>query len=127
MRKAISTKLAPQAIGPYEQGVQVGHMIFVSGQIPLNAEGIMVQGDIELQTKQVMHNIEAILAEAGSSLDDVVKSTIFLTDMQLFSQVNQVYETFFQNQKPARSTVAVKELPKNAIIEIEVIAIKSEG
>ena len=124
MRKTISTNLAPQAIGPYEQAIQVDNFIFVSGQIPLNADGVLVQGDIVDQTKQIMQNIQAILNEAEASLDDVVKSTIFLTDMQLFGVVNQVYETFFPNQKPARSTVAVKELPKNASLEIEVIAFK---
>ena len=120
----ISTEKAPAAIGPYSQAVSLGDMIFTSGQIPLNAKGVLVEGDISAQTKQVLTNLSEVLKEGGSSLQNVVKTTIFLANMEDFAEVNSVYADFFDIHKPARSTVAVKTLPLNASIEIEVIAIK---
>lgn len=122
--KTVATKEAPAAIGPYSQAVSVGDIIYTSGQIPLLADGNLVQGDIKKQTEQVMKNIQAILGAANSSLDKVIKATIYLSDMDNFAKVNEVYAEFFQDHKPARSTVAVKTLPKNVDIEIDVIALK---
>ncbi len=119
----ISTDKAPQAIGPYSQAVKVGEMIFTSGQIALTPEGKFLEGGIEEQTVQVLTNLKNVLEEAGSSLDKVVKTTIFLAHMSDFEAVNEIYENFFKNHKPARSTVSVKTLPKNALIEIEAIAL----
>ena len=121
----VQTDDAPQAIGPYSQAVSIGDLIYTSGQIPLNSEGILVEGDIKTQTKQVLTNLSEVLKEAGSSLNNVVKTTIFLSDMDSFKEVNEVYAEFFGEHKPARSTVAVKTLPLNVDIEIEVIALKS--
>ncbi|WP_281950542.1 RidA family protein [Nitrosophilus kaiyonis] len=121
----ISTKNAPQAIGPYSQAVKVENFIYTSGQIALTPEGsddILHKG-IEEQTKQVLNNLKNVLEAAGSGLEKVIKTTIFLADMNDFSKVNSIYEEFFKTHKPARSTVAVKTLPKNALIEIEAIAI----
>ncbi|WP_286338000.1 RidA family protein [Hydrogenimonas cancrithermarum] len=121
--KTIQTGDAPQAIGPYSQAMKVGDFVFTSGQIALTPNGVMVQNDIELQTAQVMKNLKAVLEAAGSSLQNVVKTTIFLADMDDFAAVNTVYEKWFDAHKPARSTVAVKTLPKNALVEIECIAL----
>lgn len=120
----ISTNKAPAAIGPYSQGVSIGDMIFTSGQIPLNAEGILVEGDIAAQTTQVLTNLSEVLQEGGSSLENVIKTTIFLANMEDFAEVNKVYAEFFGEHKPARSTVAVKTLPLTVSIEIEAIALK---
>jgi len=122
MMRTIQTNQAPQAIGPYSQAMKVGDFIFTSGQIALTPNGVMVQDDIELQTKQVMQNLKAVLEAAGSSLQNVVKTTIFLANMDDFAKVNAIYEKWFEGHKPARSTVAVKTLPKNALVEIECIA-----
>ncbi len=122
--KFISTNKAPAAIGPYSQGVVFGDLIFTSGQIALSAEGVMSRGGIEEQTKQVLNNLSEVLKEAGSDLDGVLKTTIFLANMDDFVKVNDIYESFFNSHKPARSTVAVKTLPKNALVEIEAIAVK---
>ncbi len=119
----ISTKDAPAAIGPYSQAVKVGNMIYTSGQIALKPDGEFLNGDIKEQTKQVLTNLSFVLKEAGSSLQKVVKTTIFLANMDDFAIINEVYESFFKDHKPARSTVAVKTLPKNALIEIEAVAI----
>lgn len=117
----IHTDNAPAAIGPYSQGIRLGELIFTSGQIPVNpASGAIPQG-IEAQTHQACRNVEAVLTEGGSSLDRVVKTTCFLADMGDFASFNAVYETYF-TQKPARSCVAVRELPKGVLCEIEVIA-----
>ena len=121
--KIVQTDNAPQAIGPYSQAMKVGDFIFTSGQIALTPSGEMVQDDIELQTKQVMKNLQAVLEAAGSSLQNVVKTTIFLANMDDFATVNAIYEKWFDGHKPARSTVAVKTLPKNALVEIECIAL----
>ena len=121
MLKIVSTNQAPQAIGPYSQAICVNGMIYTSGQIGLTPSGEMVQG-IEAQTRQVLENLKAILKNAGSGFDKVVKTTIFLSDMDNFGIVNGIYAEFFGEHKPARSTVAVKSLPKEALVEIECIA-----
>ncbi|GAC42445.1 RidA family protein [Paenibacillus popilliae] len=118
----VATKEAPAAIGPYSQAVQWGNLVFTSGQIPLTAEGQLVEGGIEEQTHQVFHNLKAVLEEAGTSLDKVLKATVFLKDMNQFTQINGIYEVYFGSHKPARSTVEVARLPKNVLVEIELIA-----
>ena len=120
----ISTSNAPKAIGPYSQAIVVNDMIFTSGQIALRPDGSFVDGDVEAQAKQVLENLQAVLEAAESSLQKVVKTTIFLANMDDFAAVNAIYGTFFGEHKPARSTVGVKTLPKNALVEIEAIAIK---
>jgi len=120
----ISTKKAPQAIGPYSQAVMIGNMLYTSGQIALRADGRLNDGDIQTQTKQVMQNLEAVLNEAGMDFTNVVKTTIFLSDMDDFVAMNEVYESFLSEPYPARSTVAVKTLPKNVKVEIELVAFK---
>ena len=123
--KAISTTKAPGAIGPYSQGIQIGEFIYTSGQIPIDpATGAFAEGGIKEQTRQSLQNIQAILEEAGSSMDKVVKTTVFLADMNDFADMNSVYAEFFSEPYPARSAVAVKTLPKNALVEIEVVATK---
>ncbi|BBG66324.1 endoribonuclease L-PSP [Hydrogenimonas sp.] len=124
MMKSVQTNEAPQAIGPYSQAIKTGEFIFTSGQIALTPDGVMVQNDVRLQTAQVMRNLKAVLEAAGSSLQSVVKTTIYLADMDDFSAVNEIYEEWFADHKPARSTVAVKTLPKNALVEIECIALE---
>lgn len=118
----ISTPLAPQAIGPYSQAQIYNGLIYTSGQIPLNAQGEFAQGDISMQTTQVLENLKAILQSAGSSLEKVIKTTVFLSDMNDFEALNKVYAQYFDTHKPARSTIAVKTLPKNSLVEIECIA-----
>ena len=119
----ITTDKAPAAIGPYSQTVKFGNLLFCSGQIPLNpATGEIVSGDIKAQTERVMNNIAAVLSAAGAGFDDVIKTTIYLVDMGDFASVNDIYGRRFQNHRPARSTVAVKGLPRGALLEIEVIA-----
>jgi 2-iminobutanoate/2-iminopropanoate deaminase len=114
---------APAAIGPYSQAVKCGSMLFCSGQIPLDpATGEMVSGDVTVQAERVMNNIAAVLTAAGIGFDDVIKTTIFLVDMADFAAVNEVYGKRFPSHKPARSTVAVKSLPRGALLEIEIIA-----
>ena len=121
--KAISTKKAPAAIGPYSQAIQVGNLIYTSGQIPIDpTTGAFVEGGIKEQTRQSLTNIKAILEEAGASMENVVKTTVFLADMNDFADMNSVYAEFFTEPYPARSAVAVKALPKVALVEIEVIA-----
>ena len=120
---AISTKKAPAAIGPYSQAIRVGNIIYTSGQIPLDpATGAFVEGGIKEQTRQALTNIKARLEEAGTSMDNVVKTTVFMANMDDFADMNAVYAEFFTEPYPARSAVAVKTLPKGALIEIEVIA-----
>jgi len=121
--KAISTSKAPGAIGPYSQAIKVGNFVFTSGQLPLNpATGTFPEGGIKEQTRQSLNNIKAILEEAGLTMKNVVKTTVFLADMGDFADMNGVYAEFFSEPFPARSAVAVKTLPKNALVEIEVIA-----
>lgn len=123
-KEVINTNNEPEAIGPYSQVVIVGDFVYTSGQIPLNpATGELVT-DIKLATKQSMENIKAILEEAGTSLNNVVKTSIFLKDLNDFEAVNEVYGTYFIENKPARSCVQVAKLPKDAVIEIEAIAVK---
>ena len=125
MKKIIATKNAPAAIGPYNQAVKVGNMLFASGQLGLNPEtGDFAEGGIKEQTEQAFRNVKAILAEAGMTIDNVVKTTVFLADMADFAAMNEVYSTFFNAPFPARSAVAVKALPKGALVEIECIAAK---
>lgn len=121
--KIVYTKEAPAAIGPYSQGIIVNNMFYSSGQIPLNSNGELVQGDVQAQTEQVLKNVEAVLKEAGASLETVVKTTMFIKDMTDFSLINEVYEKYFSNHKPARSCVEVARLPKDSLVEIEVIAL----
>lgn len=121
--QVVSTKNAPQAIGPYSQAIKTDAMVYTSGQVALRADGSFNDGDIAVQTTQVFENLTAVLNEAGSGLDKVVKTTVFLSDMDNFSAMNEVYAKFFGEHKPARSTVAVKTLPKNALVEIECIAL----
>lgn len=121
--KVISTQKAPAAIGPYSQAIKVGNLLFASGQIPINpATGTIVEGGIKEQTHQSLTNVKAILEEAGLTLSDVVKTTVFLADMNDFADMNGVYAEFFSEPYPARSAVAVKTLPKGASVEIEVVA-----
>ena len=121
--KAISTKKAPAAIGPYSQAIRVGHLVYTSGQIPIDpATGAFVEGGIREQTRQSLTNVRAILAEAGLAMSDVVKTTVFMADMNDFAEMNAVYAEFFAEPYPARSAVAVKTLPKGALVEIEVVA-----
>jgi len=120
--KAVSTDKAPAAIGPYSQAMQVGDMLYTSGQIALNTKGEMVSEDIHEQTHQVLKNLGEILSAAGASYNDVIKTTIFLVDMDDFLSVNTVYAEYFSEHKPARATVAVKALPRDAKVEIECIA-----
>ncbi len=125
MKKIVFTENAPQAIGPYSQAVEINGMLFLSGQIPVDpSTGEFVKGGIAEQTTQVFENIKSVLCAAGFTLDDVVKTTVFLSDMSLFSAMNAVYATYFTGNFPARSAVAVKELPKGALVEIECLAIK---
>lgn len=119
----VQTDKAPQAIGPYSQAVKVNGMVYTSGQIALTPAGEMLTGDVTVQAKQVLENLGNVLAAAGSAPEKVVKTTIFLADMEDFVTVNKIYETFFGSHKPARSTVAVKTLPKNALVEIDCIAL----
>ena len=123
MKTVISTTNAPAAIGPYSQAIRVGNIIFTSGQIPIDpATGSFVEGGIKEQTRQSLTNIKAILAEVGLSMSNVVKTTVFLADMNDFADMNAVYAEFFSEPYPARSAVAVKTLPKGALVEIEVVA-----
>ena len=124
MKKVISATKAPSAIGPYSQAIQVGNLIYTSGQIPIDpATGVFSEGGIKEQTRQSLLNVKAILEEAGLTMNDVVKTTVFMADMNDFADMNAVYAEFFSEPYPARSAVAVKTLPKGALVEIEVVAI----
>ncbi len=123
-KKVIQTDRAPKAIGPYSQAIQVGNLLFLSGQIPIDPKtGEMIGGDIRQQTRQVLENIKGLLGSQGLEMEDVIKATIFLKDMGSFSQVNEVYAAYFSSSPPARSTVEVAGLPRDAEIEIEAIAL----
>lgn len=122
MKKELNSKKAPGAIGPYSQAVKAGNLIFVSGQLPIDAATGEMPSDIKSQTEKSIENIKAILEEADCSLDNVVKSTVYLADMSLFGDMNEVYAKHFKEVYPARAAFAVKELPKKALVEIEVIA-----
>lgn len=122
-RKIIQTVEAPAAIGPYSQGVTIGNLLFTSGQIPIDPKtGQVIQGDITDQTKQVMENLKAVLKAAGTGLEKVLKTTIFIKNMEDFAQINEVYGSYFSTEPPARSTVEVSRLPKDVLVEIEMIA-----
>lgn len=121
--KFVQTNKAPSAIGPYSQAVVANGMVYTSGQIALTPEGVMLGSDVTIQTKQVLENLKAVLEEAGSSMDKVVKTTIFIDSMEDFAIINEIYEEAFGSHKPARATVAVKTLPKNALVEIDAVAL----
>ena len=123
-KEIISTDQAPGAIGPYSQAVKIGEMVFVSGQIPLDPlSGNLIEGDIKAQTRQVLKNVSAVLSAAGTSLDRVVKTTVFITNMNDFSLMNEVYAEFFTSMPPARACVEVSRLPKDVLVEVEAVAI----
>lgn len=121
MREAVATRKAPGAIGPYSQAIDIGSLVFTSGQIPIDPETGNIPEGIEAQTKQSLSNVKAILEEAGLSMNHVIKTTVFLKDMNDFGEMNKIYESFF-TEYPARSAVEVARLPKDALVEIEVIA-----
>jgi 2-iminobutanoate/2-iminopropanoate deaminase len=124
-KQIISSDKAPSAIGPYSQAVRAGNLVFLSGQIPLDpGTGEVIYGDIKKATARCIENIKAIAEEAGCSLNDIIKTTIFIKDMNEFSQINEVYGTYFTQKQPARSCVQVAKLPKDADIEIEAIILK---
>ena len=128
MKKIISTSEAPAAIGPYSQAVRSGNFLFCSGQIPLDPKsGQIVSGDIATQTRRVLDNVGAVLKAEGLTFENIVKTTIFLTDLGDFQTVNEIYGSYFKQQPPARSTVQVSALPKGAKVEIEVIAVTDNG
>ena len=125
MKKVIFTEKAPAAIGPYSLAIEANGMVFLSGQLPVDpATGEFVPGGVAEQTKQCFENIKSVLAEAGLTTANIVKTTVFLADMSLFADMNAVYATYFEGEFPARSAFAVKALPKNALVEIESIAVK---
>ena len=121
--KFVQTDRAPSGIGPYSQAVVANGMVYTSGQIALTPDGIMLEDDVIIQTKQVLTNLKAVLEEAGSSMSQVVKTTIFIASMDDFGIINEIYEDAFGSHKPARATVAVKTLPKNALVEIDAVAL----
>jgi 2-iminobutanoate/2-iminopropanoate deaminase len=122
-RQAVSSDAAPRAIGPYSQAIRTGSLLFVSGQIPLDpATGAMVEGDIAAQTHRVLLNLGAILEAAGASFDQVVRTTVYLADMNDFATVNEIYGTYFSSPAPARATIQAARLPKDARVEIDLIA-----
>ncbi|MCM1163328.1 MAG: Rid family detoxifying hydrolase [Muribaculaceae bacterium] len=122
MKEAIATTAAPAAIGPYSQAIKVGNLLFCSGQIPVNPADGQIPGGIKAQTEQALANVLALLNAAGAGVENVVKTTVFLSDMANFGPMNEVYGQFFTLPYPARSAVAVRELPKGVLVEIEVIA-----
>lgn len=126
MKKVISTTAAPGAIGPYSQAIDTGSFVYASGQIPVNPETGQIPEGITAQTQQSLKNVCAILEAAGLTVDNVVKTTVFLSDMANFSAMNEVYGSVFKEPYPARSAVAVRELPKGVLVEVEVIAVRNE-
>ena len=128
MREIVSTEAAPQAIGPYSQAIQIGNFVFTSGQIPTDPKtGAFVEGGIAEQTEQVLRNLAEVLRAAGTSLEAVVKTTVFLADMNDFAAMNEVYGRYFSSEPPARSTVQAARLPRDARVEIDVIAVKKNN
>jgi 2-iminobutanoate/2-iminopropanoate deaminase len=126
-RTLIQTNQAPAAIGPYSQAIRVGQLLFTSGQIPLDPQsGELVGEDVQTQTHRVLRNLKAVLESAGASLNSVIKTTVFLSTMDNFQAMNSIYATYFGEVPPARSTVAVKELPRKALVEIECVALIEE-
>ena len=125
MKEILSTQAAPAAIGPYSQGINGGNIVITSGQLPIDvATGAFAEGGIAGQTRQSLKNVEAVLAAAGLTMENVIKTTVFLKDMNDFAAMNEVYATFFPQNPPARSAVEVARLPKDALVEIEAIAVK---
>jgi 2-iminobutanoate/2-iminopropanoate deaminase len=123
MRQAVATDKAPQAIGPYSQAIRAGNLLFVSGQVPIDpSTGTIIDGDIKAQTDRVMRNLAAILDAAGASMDQVVRCTVYLADMNDFAAMNEVYGSYFSQPAPARATIQAVRLPKDARVEIDVIA-----
>jgi 2-iminobutanoate/2-iminopropanoate deaminase len=125
VRNVVSTPAAPPAIGPYSQAITIDNLVFCSGQIPLKPDGTLLEGDITAQARQVLTNLKAVLETAGSSLAQVLKTTVFLADMNEFAAMNAVYAEFFTATPPARSTVQVARLPRDVRVEIEAIALRS--
>lgn len=123
-RTVVATANAPQAIGPYSQAITLDNLVFCSGQIPLTPAGTLAEGDITAQTRQVLTNLQAVLQAAGSSLGNVLKTTVFLADMNEFAAMNAVYAEFFAGEPPARSTMQVSRLPRDVRVEIEAIAVR---
>jgi 2-iminobutanoate/2-iminopropanoate deaminase len=126
-KEIINTDLAPRAIGPYSQAVRAGSLLFTSGQLPINPVTGELSGDIKAQTRQVLENIKAIIEAAGGSLDDIIKATVFITDLSGFAAMNEVYAKYFTTKPPARSTVEVSGLAKKALVEIEAVAMIGSG
>jgi len=126
-KRAVSSPDAPKAVGPYSQAVRVGDLLFIAGQIPLDPSGTMVEGDVAVQARRVLDNIGALLTAGGRSFADVVRTTIFLADMNDFAAVNEIYGQYFKQPYPARATVQVARLPKDARVEIDVIASYEAG
>lgn len=128
MREIVATEAAPQAIGPYSQAISLGDFVFTSGQIPIDPKtGVFVEGGIAEQTEQVLRNLAEVLRAAGTSLEAVVKTTVFLADMNDFAAMNEVYSRYFTNEPPARSTVQAARLPRDARVEIDVIAVRQRN
>ena len=124
-KKVVASKDAPQPIGPYSQAIKAGGFVFASGQIPLDpATGKLIEGDIKAQTERVLKNLTAVLAAAGSNMDRVVRTTVFLKNISDFPAMNEVYGQFFKNEPPSRSTVGVAALPRDALLEIDVVALQ---
>jgi 2-iminobutanoate/2-iminopropanoate deaminase len=127
VREIVATEAAPQAIGPYSQAISLGDFVFTSGQIPIDPKtGVFVEGGIAEQTEQVLRNLAEVLRAAGTSLEAVVKTTVFLADMNDFAAMNEVYARYFTNEPPARSTVQAARLPRDARVEIDVIAVRKK-
>jgi 2-iminobutanoate/2-iminopropanoate deaminase len=124
MKTKIETAGAPKATGPFSQAIASGNLVFTSGQIYLTSEGKLLEGSIEEQTRQIMSNLKAILEKAGVSFKDVVKTTIYVTDMSVYGKINEIYGSYMQDPFPARETVCVKELPLGARLEISMVAVK---
>jgi len=128
VREIVATEAAPQAIGPYSQAISLGDFVFTSGQIPIDPKtGVFVEGGIAEQTEQVLRNLAEVLRAAGTSLEAVVKTTVFLADMNDFAAMNEVYSRYFTNEPPARSTVQAARLPRDARVEIDVIAVRQRN
>lgn len=126
MKQPVSTPDAPAAIGPYSQAVRLGNLVFTSGQIPLRPDGTIVEGNVEEQAHQVFANLQAVLSAAGTGLEHTVKATVFVADLGQFAELNAVYAQYFQEPFPARSTVEVSRLPRDVLVEIEVVAVVPE-
>ena len=122
-KEVIFTDKAPKAIGPYSQAIKFGNILFISGQVPVNPATGELTGDIKVQTRQVLENIKSILSAAGASANDIVKTTVFLKNLDDFTAMNEIYSAYFPKEAPARSTVEVARIPRGALIEIEAIAV----